>query len=112
MSYKISMMISMVFVVLFSFFAVDMLMIQNSFSLLDSKSVNISYFLAKNGDISSDVIDYIESYYQVNFELLSDSHPSFGDNIIYNLSTTYHPFVIGYDLEIKIQRMTVVGYFN
>lgn len=112
MSYKLSMIISMVFIALFSFFAVDMLIIQNTYSLLDSKSVNISYFLSKNGDVSDDSINYIERVYKVTFELLSDKNPAFGDDIIYNLSTTYHPFVIGDELEIKIQRMTVVGYFN
>lgn len=112
MSYKISLIISLVFVVLFSFFAVDLLVIQNTYSLLDSKSINISYFLSRHGDVSSDSIDYIERYYDVNFELLSDENPAFGDDIIYILSTVYHPFVIGKDLDIKIKRMTVVGYFN
>lgn len=112
MSYKISMMISMVFVVFFSLFAVDMLVIQNTYSLLDAKSINISYYLAKNGDVSENSINYIERLYKVNFELVSDINPAFGDNIIYNLSTTVHPFVLNHDLDIKIQRMTVVGYYN
>ena len=112
MSYKLSLIISMVFVVFFSLFAVDLIMIQNSYSLLDSKSINISYFLAKHGDVTSDSINYIERVYKVDFTLISDLNPAFGDDIIYNLSTTYKPFVLGKEINITIQRMTVVGYYN
>lgn len=112
MSYKLSLMISMMFVIFFSFFAIDLLSIQNTYSLLDSKSINISYFLSKNGDVSEDSINYIERVYKVDFELVSGENPAFGDDIIYNLSTVYSPFVIGEDFKITIQRMTVVGYFN
>ncbi len=112
MSYKLSLMISMVFVVFFSFFAIDLLSIQNTYSLLDAKSINISYFLARNGDVSYQARDYIERVYQVKFKLISASNPAFGDDIIYNISTTYKSFVIGNTFDITIQRMTVVGYYN
>lgn len=112
MSYKLALILSMVFVSFFSFFVVDLIGIQNSYSLLDSKSINISYFLAKNGDVSDETINYIERLYKVNFTLVSSKNPAFGDDIIYNLSTTYKPFVIGDSFDLTIQRMTVVGYFN
>ena len=112
MSYKLSLIISMVFVVFFSFFAIDLLAIQNTYSLLDSKSINISYFLARHGDVSPEALNYIERIYHVDFKLLSSLNPAFGDDIIYNISTTYDPFVMGDTLKITIQRMTVVGYFN
>ena len=112
MSYKLSLIISMVFVVFFTLFSADLIAIQNSYSLLDSKSINISYFLAKNGDVSSNAINYIERTYNVNFALISDQTPAFGDDIIYNLSTKCKTFVVGDNLEITIQRIAVVGYFN
>ena len=112
MSYKLSLILSMVFVVFFSFFAIDLLMIQNTYSLLDSKSINISYYLAKNGDVGSSTQNYIERTYNVKFTLVSSQNPAFGDDIIYNISTTYKPVVIGESFDITIQRMTVVGYFN
>lgn len=112
MSYKISLMLSMVFVVFFSLFAVDLIAIQNTYSLLDSKSINISYFLARTGDTSNEALMYLERTYQVKFKLYSDLHPAFGDDIIYGISTTYKPIVMGNPLKITIKRMTVVGYFN
>ena len=112
MSYKLSLILSMIFVTFFSFFAIDLLMIQNTYSLLDSKSINISYFLSKNGDVSSETINYIERTYQVDFTLVSSQNPAFGDDIIYNLSTSYDPFIMGETINITIQRMTVVGYYN
>ena len=110
MSYKLSLIISMAFVVFFSFFAIDLLAIQNTYSLLDAKSINISYFLAKKGDVSAATRDYIERVFDVKFKLISGSNPAFGDDIIYNISTTYKSFVIGNTFDITIQRMTVVGY--
>ena len=112
MSYKLSLILSMVFVVLFSLFAVDLIAIQNTYSLLDSKSINISYFLARNGDTSNEALMYIQRTYNVKFKLISGHNPAFGDDIIYNLSTTYTPIVMGEPFNITIQRMTVVGYFN
>ncbi len=112
MSYKLSLMLSMVFVVLFSLFAVDLIGIQNTYSLLDSKSINISYFLARNGDTSNEALLYLSRTYHVKFKLLSGNNPAFGDDIIYTISTTYKPIVMGTSLNITIQRMTVVGYFN
>lgn len=112
MSYKLSMILSMIFVVFFSLFATDLMVIQNTYSLLDSKSISISYFLSKNGDLSRSTVTYIKRTYDVDFTLVSSAHPAFGDNIIYNLSTTCKTFVVGDELKITIQRMTVVGYFN
>ena len=112
MSYKLALILSMVFVVFFSLFAVDLIAIQNTYSLLDSKSINVSYFLARTGDTSEEALMYIERTYNVKIHLVSGSQPAFGDDIIYNLSTTYKPIVMGDSFKITIQRMTVVGYFN
>ena len=112
MSYKLALILSMVFVVFFSLFAVDLIAIQNTYSLLDSKSINVSYFLARTGDTSEEALMYIERTYNVKIQLVSGSQPAFGDDIIYNLSTTYKPIVMGDSFKITIQRMTVVGYFN
>lgn len=112
MSYKLSLILSMVFVVFFSLFAVDLTVIQNTYSLLDSKSINISYFLARTGDTSNEALMYIQNVYNVRIKVVSGRHPAFGDDIIYNLSTTYTPIVMGDSFDITIQRMTVVGYFN
>ena len=112
MSYKLSLIISMLFVSLFSFFAIDLIVIQNSYSLLDSKSINISYFLAKTEFVGRAAVKYIESTYDVEFTLLSALYPAFGDDIIYNISSTCKTFTMGSNLKITIQRMTVAGYYN
>lgn len=112
MSYKLSLIISMIFVVYFSVFAADLLIIQNAYTLLDSKSINISYYLSRTGDVSNDSINYIERWYDVEFTLKSSSRPAFGDDIIYNLSTSVKTLTMGNSVEIAIRRMTVVGYFN
>lgn len=112
MSYKLSMMLSLIFVVIFSLFAVDLIAIQNTYSLLDSKSINISYYLARSGDVTDDSIAYIEREYNVDFILLSDNRPRFGDYIKYQLQKTYHP-ISGFNaINITLERMAIVGYYN
>lgn len=112
MSYKLSLIISMIFIVFFSLFSVDLIVIQNAYSLLDSKSINISYFLSKNGDVSDEAINYIERTYDVSFTLISSQNPAYGDDITYNLSSECKVFVMSDTLIIAIQRIAVVGYFN
>ena len=112
MSYKLSMMLSLIFVVVFSLFAVDLIAIQNTYSLLDSKSINISYYLARSGDVTNDSISYIENEYNVDFTLLSDDRPRFGDYIKYRLQKTYYPISGFNPIDITLERMAIVGYYN
>jgi len=112
MSYKLSMILSLIFVVVFSLFSVDLIAIQNTYSLLDSKSINISYYLARNGDVSESSIEYIENEYNVNFILLSDNRPRFGDFIKYRLEKDYQPISGFNQIKISLERMAIVGYYN
>ena len=113
MSYKISFILSMVFVVMFFLFAGDMISLQFIYSDLDAKSVTISYLISERGRIDDQLISYVENKYDINFVTADNYSPLFGDEVTYVISKSYKPLVMSSkDLEISIKRTTVIGYYH
>ena len=113
MSYKIGLILSMIFVALFFIFGADLLTLQSIYSSLDSKANNISYLISRSGTIDDSFIDYVESTFLVDFECPINQSPSFGEKILYQISTNYHPLVISkQEMTITIKRMTIVGFYG
>ena len=113
MSYKIGLLLSMVFVALFFLFGADLITLQGAYSLLDSKANNISYLISRNGVIDNDFIDYVETTYNVDFTCEKNLAPTFGQEIFYTISINYQPMVISKEtMTISISRMTIVGFYG
>ena len=113
MSYKIGLILSMVFVALFFMFGADLFTLNGVYSALDAKANNISYLISRNGAITDDFVYYLETTFSVEFECPRNPSPAFGEKIIYQISTTYHPLVISKDeMVITIKRMTIVGFYG
>ena len=87
MSYKIGLLLSMVFVAMFFLFGADLVSLQSVYSSLDSKANNISYLISRSGVIDEEFINYIESSYYVDFECPLNLSPTFGEEITYSIST-------------------------
>ena len=113
MPYKIGLILSMIFVALFFLFGADLVSLQGVYSTLDSKANNISYIISRNGVVDDNFIDYIETTFDVTFECPKNSSPEFGEKIIYQISTSYHPLVLSKEvMTLTIKRMTVVGFYG
>ena len=113
MSYKIGLLLSMVFVALFFLFGADLISLQSAFSSLDAKANNISYIISRNGVIDDDFITYISETFNVTFNCQKNPSPTFGEKIIYEISTTYKPLVISQEeMVISINRMTIIGFYG
>ena len=113
MSYKIGLLLSMVFVAMFFLFGADLISIQSVYSSLDSKANNISYLISRSGIIDEDFINYIETSYYVDFDCALNLSPTFGEEIAYSISTKYKPMIIDKkEMTITISRMTVVGFYG
>ena len=113
MSYKVGLILSMIFVALFFLFGADLITIESVYSALDSKANNISYIISRNGVIDDEFIDYIEITFSVDFDCPKNLSPTFGEKIIYQISTSYHPLVISkQEMTIAIKRMTIVGFYG
>ena len=113
MSYKISFILSMVFVAMFFLFAGDMISLQFIYSDLDAKSVTISYLISEKGYIDDGFISYIEDKYKVDFVKADNYTPNFGDEVTYVIARNYKPLVMSKDMmTVSISRTTVIGYFH
>ena len=113
MSYKVGLILSMVFVALFFLFGADLITLESVYSTLDAKANNISYIISRNGVINTDFKYYIETTFSVEFDCPNNTSPTFGEQIIYTISTTYRPLVISKtEMTIKIKRMTIIGFYG
>ena len=113
MSYKVGLILSMIFVALFFLFGADLITLESTFSVLDAKANNISYIISRNGVIDDEFINYIETTFSVDFDCPKNLSPTFGEKIIYQISTSYHPLVISKEeMIISIKRMTIVGFYG
>lgn len=113
MSYKISFILSMIFVVVFFLFAGDMISIQFIYSDLDAKSVTISYLISEHGGLDKAFIKVIERKYDVDFVTADNYSPLFGDEVTYVIAKSYKPLVMSTDtMNISIERTTVIGYYH
>ena len=113
MSYKVGLVLSMIFVSLFFLFGADLLTLESVYSSLDAKANNISYLISRTGVIDQDFIMYIQDTFRVVMICAEDQAPAFGDKIVYQISTTFHPLIISKDeMTISIQRMTIIGFYG
>ena len=113
MSYKIGLLLSMIFVSLFFLFGADLISLQSAFSMLDAKANNISYIISRNGTIDNEFINYIETTFNVDFICDINLSPEFGEKITYEITTVYSPLVISKeDIVISVKRMTIVGFYG
>ena len=113
MSYKIGLILSMLFVALFFLFGADLISIQSAYSLLDAKANNISYVISRTGVIDESFIEYIESSYGVDLEIALNPAPTFGETVTYTISTEYQPLVIDKNtITISISRLTIIGFYG
>ena len=113
MSYKVGLILSMIFVALFFLFGADLITLESTFSVLDAKANNISYIISRNGVIDDDFINYIETTFSVTFTCPKNPSPTFGEKIVYQISTSYRPLVISkQEMTIAIKRMTIVGFYG
>ena len=113
MSYKVGLILSMIFVALFFLFGAYLITLESTVSVLDAKANNISYIISRNGVIDDEFINYIETTFSVDFDCPKNLSPTFGEKIIYQISTSYHPLVISKEeMTISIKSMTIVGFYG
>lgn len=113
MSYKVGLILSMIFVAMFFLFGADLITLEAVYSSLDAKANNISYIISRSGTIDDDFVSYIENTFAVTFDCPKEETPEFGEKIIYKISTNYRPLVISEEeMTISIERMTIIGFYG
>ena len=113
MSYKIGLILSTIFVVLFLLLGGDMLCLSASYSALDSNSISIGYLIAKSGRVDEEYITYLEGSFNVSFLSISPSDASSGDVVEFTIYRMYDPLIISTgELRLTASRTTVIGYYG
>ena len=111
MASKMSVILSLFFVVLFFVFSSDIINVQFAYSNLDSLSVNVNYILSKENGNSSKVNAYLFKYPNISFRLVTEQIV-LGEPAFYTLTQTFNPFVMngGNLMKIRIERSVVIGF--
>ena len=113
MSYKLGLLLSMIFVVLFLMLGGDMMCLSAAYSYLDSNSISIGYLIAKTGRVDNEYLGYLEQIYKVTFETISPSSPSVGDVVEFTVYRMYDPLIISSsEIKLTASRTTVIGYYG
>ena len=113
MSYKLGLILSMVFVVLFLLLGGDMMCLSAAYSYLDSNSISIGYLIAKTGRVDNEYLSYLEQLYHLHFETIFPSSPSVGDVVEFTVYRMYDPLIISNsDIKLTASRTTVIGYYG
>ena len=113
MSYKLSFILSMIFVVSFFLFAGDLICLQYIYSDLDAKSISISYLISAHGGLDEHFVRDIEDRYRIEFVTADNYLPLFGDEVTYVIATSYKPLIISQKkMTVSVERTTVIGYYH
>lgn len=113
MSSKIGTILSSLFIIFAFLFCSDLINLQFIYSDLDSKSVNISYLISRNANISEAFTRFIEKNYKLTFYSQTQGAVAFGDEIKYVISTDFKPLIMSSEsMTVSIERMVIVGYYG
>lgn len=113
MSSKVSLILSMIFVVMFFLFAADMISLQFAYSNLDATSITISHLISENLSVNQQLVNDIETKFNVDFTLLNEEEPLFGDVVDFVISKEYQSIIISNNtMLLSVKRSSVLGYYN
>ena len=113
MSSKLGLILSMLFVAMFFAFAGDMVSLQFAYTHLDSISVTIGKLISEEKTINQTFINNVEQEFDIDFILLNEEEPLFGDVVNYVIVKDFKPMIISSEsITLSIQRSSVIGYYK
>jgi len=113
MSYKVGLLLSMIFLVSIFVFAGELISVQIIYTNIDAVSVTAGSIIARNGEITQDVVDLVSDEASARIYSVNDAPPMFGEVFEYCIVREYDSkFLSREPLEISIVRSVIIGYFN
>lgn len=111
MSYKLGLMLSLVFLMSVFLMAGDMFCVSAIHNDLDSIALTVSYLVSRDGYVSDATRQFVEDS-GADLTLPSES-PRIGDIYSFEVSKSYTPIIISREaIVITVKRTTVVGYYQ
>ncbi len=112
MAYKISLLLSSVFLMFVFLLACDLMCISHIHSSLNALATTVGYRIAKEGAISQTTVNLLNNY---NARILS-SHQGplwVGMTFTFKLRRDYTPLIMSKNtMAITVQHSTIVGYYD
>lgn len=116
MSNKLSLLLSLIFVLFITLFGIDLIIIQSTYSALDSLSELVSYRISNyaidnEGNIEQSFVNYLKESNGVDVKGINNKAVFVeGDFFKYVLSKEYSPiFISQKPINISITRYAVIG---
>ena len=111
MSYKLGLMLSLVFLMCVFLMAGDMFCISAIHSDLDSMALVVSYCVSRDGRVTSDTLDFVEDHGALM--ILPWGTPRIGDIYTFTVYKEYTPIIISNKpIKVTVVRSSVVGYYQ
>ena len=113
MSSKLGVMLSSLFIIVAFLFSFDIINVQFLYADLDAKSVNITYLISRSPKLDRVFWTDVSERYHVLISCNKYGATTFGEEIDYELSTSFKPFIMSQEnVEVSIKRTAIVGYFG
>jgi len=113
MSYKMSFILSLIFVIQIFLLGSDILCLQVIYSELDAVALSAQYMIATDAGITPNTIAFVEDSIGGNISCTANCSPRFGDTLIFEIGVSYDPLIMSNGpMELVVQRSAVIGYYN
>lgn len=90
-----------------------MVSLQFAYSNLDATSITISHIISESLSVNNTLVQDIERQFNVDFTLLNQEEPLFGDVVDFVISKEYKSIVLSNNtMLISVKRSSVLGYYN
>lgn len=110
MSYKLGLLLSMLFLMSVLLLSGDLVCISANLSELDSIALTAAYQISINGRIDETTIAFVEKQ-NASIKSLSGDTLSLGSTMVFRVYREYQPLIISKDtMTLNVQRSTVVGF--
>lgn len=111
MSYKLSLLLSLLFMVQVFLFQGDLCFVEAIHNELDAVALTASYRISMTGYVDESLREFVKTQAKAEIYVVSQD-VSFGDSIVFSVYRDYRPLVISKEsMRISVTRTAIVGYF-
>jgi hypothetical protein len=113
MAYKMSLILSFLFVIHVFLLGGDIISAQYIYTEIDAVSMTVGNLISEYGGINEDIVLFVKNQCSGELSCLSNCIPKLGDPYVYKISCTFDPLIMSSEvMTISITRSIVIGYFN
>ena len=113
MAYKISFILSFIFVAQIFLMGADLISIQYIYSELDSLSISVGHMISLQGGLNQNIKEYVSLACGGEIYALNNEVPSYGNPYTFFIKKPFDPFVLSEEsIDITVKRSVLIGYYE